>query len=153
MLEEKYGSPGSPDPWYLTTGIVYISSSAVIIKTIIENGWVVNPESDSILGTLVFEDILIGIYFALIPVLVLGQNWIDALKTVIIAFVFLGGLILISWYGTNILEKIFSTNSDELFLLKILGFTTLISRFAFSMGISEAVTAFFIGLILVKQRM
>ena len=41
-------------------GIVYISSSTVITKSLIENGWIANPEAEPILGTLVFEDVAIA---------------------------------------------------------------------------------------------
>jgi CPA2 family monovalent cation:H+ antiporter-2 len=47
-------------------GIVYISSSTVITKSLIENGWIANPEAEPILGTLVFEDVAIAIYPAVL---------------------------------------------------------------------------------------
>src|SRR5699024_1392281 len=50
-------------------GIVYISSSAVITKSLIDLGWIVNPESGPILGTLVFEDLAIAVYLAMLAAL------------------------------------------------------------------------------------
>lgn len=127
-------------------GIVYISSSAVISKSLIESGWVANPESNAILGTLVFEDILIAIYLALLSSVASGAGTlIDAAVAIGVAFVFLGGLTLIAWYGSSSVERIFSAESDELFLLHILGVTTLIAGFALTLGLSEAVAAFFVG--------
>lgn len=127
-------------------GIVYISSSAVISKSLIESGWVANPESNAILGTLVFEDILIAIYLALLSSVASGAGTlIDAAVAIGVAFVFLGGLTLIAWYGSSSVERIFSAESDELFLLRILGVTTLIAGFALTLGLSEAVAAFFVG--------
>jgi len=41
-------------------GIVRISSSTVITESLIENGWIANPEAEPILGTLVFEDVAIA---------------------------------------------------------------------------------------------
>ncbi|WP_248904306.1 cation:proton antiporter [Halocatena marina] len=127
-------------------GIVYISSSAVISKALIESGWVANPESGPILGTLVFEDIAIAIYLALLSAVAVGEGTlVDAAVSVGIAFVFLGGLTLTAWYGSDAIEQIFRADSDELFLLRILGVTTLIAGFALTLGLSEAVTAFFVG--------
>lgn len=127
-------------------GIVYISSSAVISKALIESGWVANPESGPILGTLVFEDIAIAIYLALLSAVAVGEGTlVDAAVSVGIAFVFLGGLTLTAWYGSDAIEQIFRAESDELFLLRILGVTTLIAGFALTLGLSEAVTAFFVG--------
>lgn len=131
---------------FFLAGIVYISSSAVISKSLIESGWVANPESGPILGTLVFEDILIAIYLALLSSVAGGKGTlIDAAAAIGVAFVFLGGLTLIAWYGSEAVERVFSVDSDELFLLRILGVTTLIAGFALTLGLSEAVAAFFVG--------
>ena len=127
-------------------GIVYISSSAVITKSLIDNGWVANPESGPILGTLVFEDVLIAVYLALLSAVVLGGGTpLDALRSVGFAFLFLGALTVGAWYGTEYLERAFDTDNDELFLLRILGVTTLVAGLALATGLSEAVAAFFVG--------
>lgn len=127
-------------------GIVYISSSAVITKSLTENGWIANPESSPILGTLVFEDILIAIYLAVLSAIVLGSGSIIEVVTAIgTAFGFLGALTIVAWYGTEMVEQAFDVSSDELFLLRILGTTTLIAGAALAIGLSEAVAAFFVG--------
>ncbi|MGM0399428.1 MAG: cation:proton antiporter [Halobacteriota archaeon] len=127
-------------------GIVYISSSAVITKSLIDNGWVANRESSPILGTLVFEDVLIAVYLALLSAVALGEgSAMDAALSVGVAFVFLGALTLVAFYGTEQLERAFATDSDELFLLRILGITTLVAGAALAAGLSEAVAAFFVG--------
>ncbi|RBI58515.1 cation:proton antiporter [halophilic archaeon] len=127
-------------------GIVYISSSAVITKSLTENGWIANPESSPILGTLVFEDILIAIYLAVLSAAVLGSGSITEVVTAIgTAFGFLGALTIVAWYGTEMVEQAFDVSSDELFLLRILGTTTLIAGAALAIGLSEAVAAFFVG--------
>lgn len=127
-------------------GIVYISSSAVITKSIIDNGWVMNPESNPILGTLVFEDILIAIYLALLSAVALGEGTpLDAAMAVGTAFAFLGVLTLVAWYGSEYVEQVFDVESDELFMLRVLAITTLIAGVALTTGLSEAVAAFFVG--------
>ncbi|MFC6823786.1 cation:proton antiporter [Halopelagius fulvigenes] len=127
-------------------GIVYISSSAVITKSIIDNGWVMNPESSPILGTLVFEDILIAIYLALLSAVALGEGTpLDAAMAVGTAFAFLGVLTLVAWYGSEYVERAFDAESDELFMLRVLAITTLIAGVALATGLSEAVAAFFVG--------
>lgn len=127
-------------------GIVYISSSAIITKSLIENGWVANPEANTILGTLVFEDILIAIYLAVLSAVAFGGGTLtDAALSVGSAFAFLGILVLVAWYGSETIERVFSADSDELFLLRILGVTTLVAGGALVAGLSEAVAAFFVG--------
>jgi len=131
---------------FFIAGIVYISSSAVITKSLIDNGWVANPESNPILGTLVFEDILIAIYLALLSAVALGEGSpLDAAISVGSAFAFLGVLTVVAWYGSELVERAFAADSDELFLLRVLGITTLIAGAALATGLSEAVAAFFVG--------
>lgn len=127
-------------------GIVYISSSAVITKSLIDNGWVANPESSPILGTLVFEDILIAVYLAVLSAVVLREGTpLDAAISVGSAFAFLGILTAVAWYGSEYVERAFDAHSDELFLLRVLGITTLVAGAALAAGLSEAVAAFFVG--------
>ncbi|GAA0249604.1 cation:proton antiporter [Haladaptatus pallidirubidus] len=127
-------------------GIIYISSSAVITKSLIENGWIANPESGPILGTLVFEDILIAIYLAILSAIALGEGDLaSAAVSIGTAFVFLGVLTAVAWYGTGFVEQAFNTDSDEQFLLRVLGVTILIAGAALASGVSEAVAAFFVG--------
>jgi CPA2 family monovalent cation:H+ antiporter-2 len=128
-------------------GIVYISSSAVITKSLIDEGWVANPESSPILGTLVFEDLLIAVYLAVLSAVALGEGTpTDAVVAVATAFAFLGVLTLVAWYGTEYVERLFDADSDELFLLRVLGVTTLVAGAALTAGLSEAVAAFFVGM-------
>ena len=126
-------------------GVVYISSSAVITKSLIETGWIANDESGPILGTLVFEDILIAVYLALLAAVAGGGDIRSAAVSVGTAFLFLGGLTAVAWYGAGWLDRFFRTGSDELFLLRVVGVTTLVAGAALSLGVSEAVAAFFLG--------
>ena len=136
----------SPMETLFLAGIVYISSSAVITKSLIERGWIANPESEAILGTLVFEDILIAVYLALLSAVALGGGGLEAAAaSVAVAFAFLGGLTLLALYGTRYVERAFAVDSDELFLLRVLGVTTLVAGAALALGVSEAVAAFFVG--------
>jgi CPA2 family monovalent cation:H+ antiporter-2 len=127
-------------------GVVYISSSAVVTKSLIENGWVANPEGGVILGTLVFEDLLIAIYLAVLAAVAFGSgSVVDAATSVATAFAFLGALALVAWYGSDVVDRAFDVRSDELFLLRVLGVTTLVAGAALTAGLSEAVAAFFVG--------
>jgi len=126
-------------------GLVYISSSAIVTKSLIETGWIANDESGPILGTLVFEDILIAVYLALLAAVTGGGDLQSAGISVGVAFLFLGGLTVVAWYGSAWFERLFRTSSDELFVLRIVGLTTLVAGAALALGVSEAVAAFFLG--------
>ncbi|WP_336023986.1 cation:proton antiporter [Halobellus salinisoli] len=133
----------------LLGGIVYISSSAIITKTLIDLGWIANDEADPILGTLVFEDLFIAIYLAIVASLVLGGTsaGLNGLgRSLAIAFGFLGALLLAVQYGTAFFSRVLDVADTESFVLRVLGVVVPIAGFALSIGVSEAVAAFFVGM-------
>lgn len=137
-----YGLQGT----VLVAGIVYISSSAIITKALTESGWLANSESEAILGTLVVEDIVIAVYLAVVSVLVVGGGAAgEAVVSVGQSFLFLGALVAAAHFGAGYVDRVFDTGSDELFLLRVVGTTVMIGALAVSIGVSEAVAAFFVG--------
>ena len=131
----------------VVAGIVYISSSAIITKTLLDTGWIANPESGPILGTLVFEDLAIAVYLAIVGAAVLAGGPIGAVaQSVGVAFGFLLALLVFVALGTQALEALLDTTSTEYFLLRALGVIVLIAGAALSLGVSEAVAAFFVGM-------
>ncbi|XVH32273.1 cation:proton antiporter [Haloferacaceae archaeon DSL9] len=131
----------------LVAGIVYISSSAIITKSLIDLGWIANDESGPMLGTLVFEDLFIALYLAIMSAIVLGGGDIGAaVEDVGIAFAFILGLLVLVAYGTKFFEQSLRTDSNEFFVLRVIGVTVLIAGAALAVGVSEAVAAFFVGM-------
>ncbi|MFC4408654.1 cation:proton antiporter [Haloarchaeobius iranensis] len=127
------------------TGIVYISSSAVVTKSLIDLGWVADPEAEVVLGTLVVEDLAIAVYLAVLSALVLGGGGGAALSAVAIALGFIAVLVVLARVGTPVVQRILSVGSDELFVLTTLGAVALVGGLAVQLGVSEAVAAFFVG--------
>jgi CPA2 family monovalent cation:H+ antiporter-2 len=130
----------------LLAGVVYISSSAIITKALTEAGWLANPESEVVLGTLVVEDLVIAVYLAVVSALLAGGGSPGAAAvTVGQSFVFLGALAAAAHYGTAQVERLFAVDSDELFVIRVVGVTVLLGGAALAIGASEAVAAFFVG--------
>lgn len=126
-------------------GIVYISSSAVITKTLIDLGWVADPEAEAVLGVLVFEDVLIAFYLALLAPIALGGDPRQTAVSLAVSLGFIAALVALAFYGTGLLERLLETRSDELFLLRVVGAAALLGGVALALGVSEAVAAFFLG--------
>jgi CPA2 family monovalent cation:H+ antiporter-2 len=127
------------------TGIVYISSSAIVTKSLIDLGWVADPEAEVVLGTLVVEDLVIAVYLAVLSALVLGGGGGAALSAVAIALAFIAVLVVVARVGTPVVQRVLSVDSDELFVLTTLGVVALVGGLALQLGVSEAVAAFFVG--------
>ena len=128
-------------------GIVYISSSAVITKSLIDLGWIANAESSPILGTLVFEDLAIAVYLATLAALLSGSGDLGTLLTNVgVVGGFFVVLVLVVYFGNSLFERFLATGSDELFVLRTVAAAVLVAGTALALGASEAVAAFFIGM-------
>ncbi|WP_256296990.1 cation:proton antiporter [Haloarchaeobius salinus] len=135
----------SPVEVAFLTGIVYISSSAIVTKSLIDLGWVADPEAEVVLGTLVVEDLVIAVYLAVLSALVLGGGGGAALSAVAVALGFIAVLVVVARVGTPVVQRVLSVDSDELFVLTTLGVVALVGGLALQLGVSEAVAAFFVG--------
>ncbi len=132
---------------FLIGGIVYISSSAVISKSIMDLGWEKTPEADRMLGGLIFEDLVIIFYLAVMSSVLLGDG-ADLRSIAIdigIAVVFVIILVGTMFLKPGLYNKILKTESDELFVLRAIGIIGLVAGIAVTLGLSEAVAAFFVG--------
>ncbi|QSG14079.1 cation:proton antiporter [Halapricum desulfuricans] len=138
---------GSALPAFLVAGIVYISSSAIITKSLIDLGWIANDEAEPILGTLVYEDLLIAVYLAVAAALVLGGgDPTRAAQSIGIALAFLFVLVVAVQFGTPAFERLFATGTHEFVVLRAVGLVVLVAGAALALGVSEAVAAFFVGM-------
>ncbi|AHF99819.1 sodium/hydrogen exchanger [Halostagnicola larsenii XH-48] len=132
---------------FVVAGIVYISSSAIITKSLIDLGWIANDEADPMLGTLVYEDLFIAIYLAVVSALVIGSGDIgEAMGQIGAAMAFILGLLVLVYFGTAWFQRALETDSHEFLVLRTLGVLVLVSGGALALGVSEAVAAFFIGM-------
>jgi CPA2 family monovalent cation:H+ antiporter-2 len=134
-------------PALLAAGIVYISSSAIITKTLLDIGWIANPESGPMLGTLVFEDLVIAVYLAVVSALIAGGGDLaTAAGSVGIALGFILLLLAVVAVGGPAFERLLETNVAEFLVLRAVGVTVLVAGAALAVGVSEAVAAFFVGM-------
>lgn len=132
----------------LFIGLIAFNSSTVIIaKSLLDLEWIVNPESEAILGVIVIEDVLTAAAFAILSAVLLGAADIASLgRTLGQAAVVLVVLTLFAYYGGEWLDRAFDIRSGELFLLGVLGVTTLVAGLGFAAGVSDAIIAFLVGL-------
>ncbi|ELZ19678.1 sodium/hydrogen exchanger [Halosimplex carlsbadense 2-9-1] len=132
----------------LFIGLITFNSSTVIIaKSLLDLEWIVNPESEAILGVIVIEDILTAAVFAILSAVLIGAADIASLgRTLGQAAVVLVVLTLFAYYGGEWLDRAFDIQSSELFLLGVLGVTALVAGLGFAAGVSDAIVAFLVGL-------
>ena len=131
----------------LVAGIVYISSSAIITKSLIDLGWIANDESQPMLGILVYEDLFIAVYLAVVSALVTGTgDFADAVFDVAVAVGFIAALLAVVYAGDELFDRLLNVRSNEAKTLRAVGVTVLVAGAALALGVSEAVAAFFVGM-------
>lgn len=132
---------------FVLGGIVYISSSAIITKSLIDLGWIANAESEPMLGTLVYEDLFIAFYLAVLSAVLLGSGTlVDAVVDVGVAMAFLLVLVAGVHYGSALFDRLLAVDSKELFVLRAVAAAVFVAGVALVLGVSEAVAAFFVGM-------
>jgi len=93
---------------------VYISSSAVITKSLIDLGWIANDEAEPMLGTLVYEDLFIAVYLAVASAIALGGGDVGAAAVDVgIAIGFILGLLGLVQFGTPAFARLVDTTNRE----------------------------------------
>ena len=123
----------------LLAGVIYISSSAVIVKLIIDLRRAANPESEVVLGVLVLEDLVIALLLALLG----GQGPAGFLGGVALALAY---FLFARFLGPR-LVRFMEGLSDELVLLLGAAFTAGTALLFHAVGASEGVVAFLSGVI------
>ncbi|CAL9492177.1 cation:proton antiporter [Streptomyces albus] len=130
-------------------GVLGISSSAIVTKTLVDLGRIGNPETQPILGIIVVEDIFLALYLAALqPVLTGADSLGSALGQIAKAFAFLLLLGLAARFGTRLIGKLFATRDNELLVISFLGAAVLVAGIAEEFGVADAIGAFMVGLML-----
>lgn len=136
------------------SGIVYISSSAIISKSIIELKRAAYPETECLLGILVFEDIFIAIYLAVLSGITTagGLEMVPLSLAILKALGFCAGLMLIGKLLKSYLEELLDVESTELFVLLMFSIVLLTASAARMLGLYDAIGAFFAGMVIAETR-
>ncbi|MEX2255092.1 MAG: cation:proton antiporter [Acidimicrobiia bacterium] len=131
------------------TGAVAISSSAIVSKLLVELGRLARPETRLILGIIVVEDIFLALYLACIqPVLDESQGAGAILESVGLAFAFLLCLAVIARLLPRVIGRLVATDDDDLLTIGFMGLVVLVAGAGHELGVSDAISAFMVGVIL-----
>jgi monovalent cation:H+ antiporter-2, CPA2 family len=136
----------------LMGGAFYVSSSAIIAKSTIELRRAADPETEVALGVLVFEDLFMALFLAVLSgaVLTASPSAGLALWGMVKAVAFFAAVVGLALYARPVLDRAFDLDSDDLFLLLTGGIVLLLSWGALAAGLSEAIGAFLAGLLLAE---
>ena len=132
-------------------GIVYMTSSAVVSKCIVDFGRAARPETETILGIMVFEDLVIAGLLVVLGVLASGGGPPSGPGELLFALgkagLFVGFLVVLAWRFSDPIQAVLRARSEESFTLVLVAFVLLVASAALAAGLSEAIGAFLAGLV------
>jgi monovalent cation:H+ antiporter-2, CPA2 family len=137
----------------IIAGMTATSSSAIVTKLLIELRRLANPETPVILGIAVVEDVFIAFYLAIVAVVIGGQTniWAIVLQLAI-SFAFLVGMFALARWGGRVVARVLGARDDELFTVLFFGLAVAFGGIGDLLGVSDAIGAFLIGLVLGATR-
>ena len=133
-------------------GITTISSSAIVAKVLFDLRRTINPETEMILGIIMFEDIFLAFYLSLVSGIVLSgaTSVTGILVSAGLALGFIVGLIVLGRLATPLLNRALRISSNEAFLLVIFASLFLLAGAGETIHVAEAIGALLLGLLLAE---
>ena len=136
----------------VAAGITTISSSAIVAKVLFDLRRTANPETEMILGIIMFEDVFLAIYLSLVSGIVLsGATSVAGVVTSAgLALAFIVGLLALGRLAIPLLNRAFRISSNEVFLLVLFACLFLLAGLGETIHVAEAIGALLLGLILAE---
>jgi monovalent cation:H+ antiporter-2, CPA2 family len=137
----------------IIAGMTATSSSAIVTKLLIELRRLANPETPVILGIAVVEDVFIAFYLAIVAVVIGGETniWKIVLQLGI-SFAFLVAMFALARWGGKHVSRVLGARDDELFTILFFGLAVAFGGIGDLLGVSDAIGAFLIGLVVGATR-
>lgn len=137
----------------IIAGMTATSSSAIITKMLIELHRLANRETPLVLGIAVLEDIFIAVYLAIVSVVLSGKTDPGPIALQLaVSFAFLVAMFVVARWGGRLVSRLLQTRDDELFTILFFGLAVAFAGIGELIGVSDAIGAFLIGLVLGATR-
>ncbi|MFQ3574547.1 MAG: monovalent cation:proton antiporter-2 (CPA2) family protein, partial [Thermodesulfovibrionales bacterium] len=130
--------------------LVSLSSTAIVIKLLMERAEINTPHGRNTVGILIFQDLCVVPFMLLIPILA-GQGGglkdivFTMLKAVVVIFIV---VFLARWGVPHILHEVVKSKSRELFLITIILLCLATALLTQKLGLSLALGAFLAGIVI-----
>nr|WGD64659.1 K(+)/H(+) antiporter subunit KhtU [Bacillus subtilis] len=134
----------------ILAGVITISSSAIVAKVLVDLKRTANPETELILGIIMFEDIFLAVYLSVVSgSLVLGDATSvgSALLSILIAFGYMLLFFIAARKLPPLLNKLLDIRSNEVFIIVIFAALFFIGGFSETIHVAEATGALLLGLV------
>ncbi|MDT8274033.1 MAG: cation:proton antiporter, partial [Desulfomonilia bacterium] len=131
--------------------IISMSSTAIVLKLLVERAEITSPHGKNALSILIFQDLIVVPIMLLIPLL---SGDVEHIRDSPLVFLFKGFSLIVlfflsyKWIVPALLYQIARTKSRELFLISVVLICFAVAWLTSLMGLSLALGAFLAGLII-----
>ena len=133
-------------PAVVLAAAIYVSSSAITVKGLIDFRRLADDETDLVLAILVAEDLVIGLVLGFVSRG--GGAAADTLFTVAKAIAFVALALAVSKWLSGVIDRVLDWLPREFFLLAVFAFLIGAAALGKEVGLSEAVGALMAGVVL-----
>jgi CPA2 family monovalent cation:H+ antiporter-2 len=133
-------------PAIVLAAAIYVSSSAITVKGLIDFRRLADDETDLVLAILVAEDLVIGLVLGFVSRG--GGGAADTLFTVAKAIAFVAAALAVSKWLSGLIDRVLDWLPREFFLLAVFALLMGAAALAKEVGLSEAVGALMAGVVL-----
>jgi len=140
-------------PFYETlivAGMMSVSSTAIVAKTLVDLRRTGNSETELILGMVLFDDLFLAVFLSIMSGLLLGgaTSLGGVLLSVGISVGYMLLFFVIGNRGKRILDKLLSITSNEIFIIVVFAVLFFVAGFSEKLHVAEAIGALLLGLAL-----
>jgi CPA2 family monovalent cation:H+ antiporter-2 len=151
ILSFSVGWVTTPIQGVFLGGILSLSSTAVVLRSLIESNEIDSVHGQVTLGILIVQDLALGLMLAVLPALDSPAEVVSmaVVKALLVTALFAGGAIVAGkWLIPPLLRAVASTESRELFLLSTIVLCLGIALLTEHLGLSIEMGAFVAGLMI-----
>ncbi len=135
-------------------GIMTSSSTAIVAKVLTDLKRTANPETEVIMGMIMFDDLFIAMHISFLSGLILtgSSSFWTVAGTSLLALGFILVFLILGRKLVPAIDKLLQVKSSELFILLIFALLFLVAGFSETIHVAEAIGALMAGLVLADSQ-
>lgn len=135
-------------------GIMTSSSTAIVAKVLTDLKRTANPETEVIMGMIMFDDLFIAMHISFLSGLILtgSSSFWTVAGTSLMALGFILTFLILGRKLVPAIDKVLQVNSSELFILVIFALLFIVAGFSETIHVAEAIGALMAGLVLADSQ-
>jgi len=134
----------------IVAGMMSVSSTAIVAKTLVDLKRTGNPETELILGMVLFDDIFLALFLSVMSGLLLsGATSVgNIVLSLAVSIGYMVLFLLIGRFGPPVLNRVLRITSNEIFVIVVFAGLFFVAGFSETIHVAEAIGAMLFGLAL-----